>query len=246
MSVTDLSPRIRSIDDQQAEIDEVLIPPGRYEVSFVSEKKFRWFGRLVWLCKFRIVDGPHSGAELPIWFNIPPKNEFIHRSHALARAYVVATGMRPPKRLHWHPPSWFLQGCTFSAEIRTVRRDTNGIERPEEASYSRVDYLIQRLSGCPKCQRLNSPTGTNIISGQCSSKSKSKSESKSKSKSKSKSQSGSHRNEPEKSNTWNVDHSDALADKRARTNKERKAQVEGGSASDALPPSISSHGDDSS
>jgi len=241
MSLTDLSRKIRSVNDQGAEIDEVRIPPGEYEVSLVSEKKILWYGRWEWLCKFRVVDGPHSGAELPIWFNIPPRGDTIRRSHNLAKAYVIATGLRPPKHLHRRRPSWFLEGCSFRAKVRTVRRDTNRVERPEETSYSRVDYLIQRVSGCPKCRYLNSPTDTDITSGRCSSKSKSESESKSKSIS----QSGSHRSEPEKSNTWSIDHSAALADRRARTNKRTKAQVEGGSAMDAPSPSSSSHGDDS-
>jgi hypothetical protein len=128
---------------------EALIPPGDYHVGLVGEKRVLWFRRPTWVLAFALTEAPHLGIVLPLWLRIPEPHEKIRPSHALAAAYVVATGRRAPKDLARRRPSSFLGGCEFSARIRTVRHDIHGVERPEEASYSRVHFLIRRTAGSP-------------------------------------------------------------------------------------------------
>jgi hypothetical protein len=132
---------------------ETLVPPGEYIVGFLrNEERFPFYGRMCWRCCWQLLDeGPYSGLTLYSWFNLPEADAPIRPSHALYQAYVVATGLRPPKDLAEHRPSWFLGDCQFRAMVRTVDRDPNGVKRPEAASYSRVAFLIERVEGVPPC-----------------------------------------------------------------------------------------------
>jgi hypothetical protein len=130
---------------------DVLIPQGIEEIAFIAEQKVKWFKREVWVVIFQIVSGDHSGAILPMWINVPRSDWPVRMSHALAQAWVVATGAKPPRDLARRRPSSFLEDCAFQAQIRTVSRDMNRVERPEGASYSRVAYLIRRTAGTPRC-----------------------------------------------------------------------------------------------
>ena len=132
---------------------ETLVPPGEYIVGFLGgEEKFPYRGRVCWCCRWQILDeGPYSGLTLYNWFNIPKPGAPIRPSHALWIAYVVATGLRPPKDLAEHRPSWFLGDCQFRAKVRTVDKDSNGVKRPDAASYSRVAFLIELVEGLPPC-----------------------------------------------------------------------------------------------
>ena len=91
------------------------------------------------------------GRPLYGWFNLPQPDQPIKRDHALWKAYVVATGLLPPASIVDHRPRWFLGDCQFRAKVRTVSRDSNGVKRPDSASYSRVDFLIERIEGVPPC-----------------------------------------------------------------------------------------------
>jgi hypothetical protein len=130
------------------DLDEILLPEGEYHVGFFSAKRRTWHKRKLWAVTFVITDGPHVGKRLPMFLNLP-EGYRLRRSHHLAAAYVCATGRRPPRDLARRPPSSFLEGCEFLAQIRTVRRDVHGVERPEEASYSKIAYLIRRTAGAP-------------------------------------------------------------------------------------------------
>jgi hypothetical protein len=96
-------------------------------------------------------EGEYSGLPLYSWFNYPEPGAPIRHGHALWQAYVVATGLRPPKDLAKHQPTWFLGDCQFRAKVRTVDKDPNGVKRPDTANYSRVAFLIERIEGCPPC-----------------------------------------------------------------------------------------------
>jgi len=132
---------------------ETLVVPGEYVVGFLrDEKNCRYYGRTSWRCAWQILDeGPFSGLVLYNWFNIPQPDAPLRPGHALWQAYVVATGLRPPKDLAEHRPSWFLGDCQFRAKVRTVDKDPNGVKRPDTASYSRVAFLIERTEGLPPC-----------------------------------------------------------------------------------------------
>ncbi len=134
---------------------ETLVPPGTYLVGFLrDEDKYRFYGRMCWRCSWQILDeGPYSGVVVYNWFNIPPSDAPIRPGHGLYQAYVVATGLTPPKDLAEHRPSWFLGDCQFRAKVRTVDKDPHGVKRPDTANYSRVAFLIERIEGLPPCLR---------------------------------------------------------------------------------------------
>jgi hypothetical protein len=133
------------------ELCEALLPEGEYEVMLVSEERIFFFNRRLWRCLWRVVEGDHAGAESTMWLNIPGKSDSVRRGHAVAQAYVVATGRRPPRDLNRRRPSSYLGGCVFRARVRTVRRDMHGIKWPEKASYSKVNHLIETTAGTPPC-----------------------------------------------------------------------------------------------
>ena len=91
----------------------------------------------------------YPGLLLYSWFNIPPKAKRITPGFDMAKAWTVSTGTRPPSDLRRHRPSYFLGDCQFRAAVRTVGQDSNQVKRAEEASYSRVDHLIERTEGTP-------------------------------------------------------------------------------------------------
>jgi hypothetical protein len=154
---------------------ETLLPPGNYHVGLVGEKRFRWFQRPTWLLAFVVTSGPHSGISLPMWLRIP-EDERIRAAHRMAAAWVVGTGRRAPRDLARRRPSSFLGDCEFVARVRTVSKDVHGVERPEEASYSRVEFLIRRTAGCPPAlQRLSGGTSESSSESRCKSESQSQS-----------------------------------------------------------------------
>ena len=206
--------------ESQSIDDEALVPDGEYEVAFLREKKYRAYGgKWLWLVEFQIANGPFLGSKLPIWFRLPVDGDQMRRAHAMSQAWVNATGLPPPRNLGRFRPSRFLSDCILLARVRAVVRDSHGVKRPREASYSRIDHLISREAGIPPCLRDRS--------GKSSFSYQSKSSSKSNSKSVSKSQSGSHR---ESAAVAARCEADALAANRARTNKTERARVEGDDA----------------
>jgi hypothetical protein len=130
---------------------ETLVPPGDYLVGFLrNEDKYQFYGRTCWRCSWQILEeGPYSGPTLYSWFNLPAAGAPLRPSHDYSKAFVVATGLRPPKDLAEHRPSWFLGDCQFQARVRTVDKDSNGVKRPDAASYSRLSFLIERVEGLP-------------------------------------------------------------------------------------------------
>jgi len=133
---------------------ETLLPesengrPATYEVGFLREDLRRFRDRSVWWVTFSVVEqGPHFGKRI-LWFM--NKLRPGHRpppSSAVARAFIAATGLRVPKDLGLARPSSFLSGCALLARVKTVRRDIDGVERPEGASYSVIKCFESRTAG---------------------------------------------------------------------------------------------------
>jgi len=130
-----------------------FVPPGDYIVGLIhGEEKYEYRGRTCCRCTWQILDdGEHHGLLVYSWYNYPAKDELLKPGHDLWQAYVVATGLRPPAHLVNYLPRWFLADCQFRAAVRTVGKDSYGIDRPETASYSRVDHLKERIEGTPPC-----------------------------------------------------------------------------------------------
>jgi hypothetical protein len=127
-----------------------FVPPGEYQLAFVSERKVPMWGRPVWFVQMRIIDGgAHFGTTLPWPLNAIPEGKRPTPGWDISSAFAVATNRRPPKDLCRRRPKSFLGGCVFRARIRTIKKNSRGVELPPGAHHSRVDCLIERISGTP-------------------------------------------------------------------------------------------------
>jgi hypothetical protein len=141
-----------SIDPETAQIDfsDTLAEPGVYQVAFDREERARPWGRDVWYIHMKIVEpGEHHGK--PVLFPLSglPRKKRPRRGFKLVSSFIIATGRKPPRDLWRMKPSQFLSGCVFTAMLRTSSKNANGVTLPEAAHYSKVDYLVERVSGAP-------------------------------------------------------------------------------------------------
>ena len=140
----------RSTEEPENDASWTFVPPGEYEVAFVSEERARVWNRQVWFVKMRIVTlGEHLGSLLLYPLNALPKGKRPTTGHYICSAFLIATERRPPKNLWRLRPSSFLSECVFSARIRTIEKDSKGVVLPPAGHHSRVDCLLKRLSGLP-------------------------------------------------------------------------------------------------
>ena len=145
-------PPASPVFDPSSDPYSTLIPNGDYQVGLIDEQRQTLFGRDTWRTLWRVVHGEHFGAELFAWWAVPKGQRFGPRN-AFAAAVAIAIERRAPRDLTRHRPSHFCGDCQFLARVREVRHDSNGVERPELARYSRLAYLIQRLDGTPPALR---------------------------------------------------------------------------------------------
>ncbi len=143
---------VLSETDYDAEPDayfEILVPDDEYLVRWVSEERKVYFRRETWQVLFEFADGEYVGKPL-VWFCRVPERDPKKRpgpTSAFFRAYAAATGLRPPKHLATLRPRDFLGDCVLRVRTRVVDRDSHGNERPETASYSRIDSFLGRVPG---------------------------------------------------------------------------------------------------
>ena len=134
--------------------NDTLVEDGEYDVAFVAEKRVKMRGKWCWLVAMRVVNhGVHDGKLLLFPISALPPDTYPRRSYDIVKAYAVVTGRKPPKDFHRRKPSSFLADCIVSARTRTITKDSNGVERAEALYYSRVDYLLGRIAGTPRCLR---------------------------------------------------------------------------------------------
>ena len=135
---------------------QTQIPDGEYEVAFRKAEKFRFLGRRwVWAIHMTVMsEGEHFGKPILFFLSALPKGKRPTPGWRIASAYEKATRLRPPKHLARYKPDDFMEGCTFLACVFQGTKDSDGVERPDGARYSKVKFLIRRLSGTPPCIRL--------------------------------------------------------------------------------------------
>ena len=130
------------------------IPPGEYEVGYVRAKRLPMWGRPRWAITFQVVkDGPAFGTHLVLWVPAVPKGKRPSPGMAMASLYVIATGLPPPRDLWRRKPREILSDCYFRARVVMARRDSRRVERPEAASYSKIECLLERTAGTPPLLR---------------------------------------------------------------------------------------------
>jgi hypothetical protein len=108
------------------------------------------WGRAVWFVQMQIVEpGEHFGIAIPWPLNAISKGKRPTPGMDLANAFDVGTGRKPPKDLWRRRPSSFLRGCVFRGRVRSITKTSRGVERSSASHYSRVECLIERISGPP-------------------------------------------------------------------------------------------------
>lgn len=127
-----------------------LVPPGKYEVAFVSAAKVRLNFREVWTIDFRIVSlGVGFGWPIRGHVAAVKPQQRLTPSMKYVGWYSAATLLKPPKHLHQIHPRSFLADRSFLVKVRTVERDRDGNERPEALHYSVVQTILKQTAGPP-------------------------------------------------------------------------------------------------
>ena len=126
-----------------------------------TDKRVQLFGRDVWVIRWRLTSEFESvpseaaiatnGVVLRMFLTALGESVKPRSGHAIACAFITATGLRPPGNLWRRRPSWFLKGCVFRVRVRDIAKDQFGVTRPEGARTSRVQALVQRVAGSPLC-----------------------------------------------------------------------------------------------
>ena len=132
----------------------VLVPPGEYELAFVSDEKFYnpIFGRWIWNISMKIMDaGEHCGKIIPFYLDAIPMGKRPTSGWYISSAFLIATERRPPKDLCRRRPRSFMDGCVFRAQVKTSMRDSHGVKLPEAGHKSKVKCLVERIAGTPPC-----------------------------------------------------------------------------------------------
>lgn len=132
---------------------EPHIRPGVYCVAYLDETKATLHRRPNWVIRFRVIDGDAAGIVLRMYVTRLPEKAKPTPGWAFVSLYVAATQLRPPSDLWRYSPSQFLEGCAFDVRVVDVKKDSNGIERPVAAFYSRIKCLVARTVGTPPCLR---------------------------------------------------------------------------------------------
>jgi len=133
------------------------IPADReYVGGFVGAREFNGFGERRYVAFFRVIEPEEfAGREVPLFVNIPAERgpKRIARSSNFARAYMVATGRREPTRKEARQlkPADFLRDCAFRLRVRDVEKSSDGIKLTEEQRYSKIEALLERVTGSPPC-----------------------------------------------------------------------------------------------
>ena len=122
-------------------------------MAYVSDERFRPFGRTVWNVRMQIVDdGEHFAKRLPFYLNSLARGKRAPSSH-FVMAWATATHRKPPKDLWRRRPRWFLAGCYFRAYVCTITKNAKQVEYPPALHRSRVGHLIELVAGVPPCLR---------------------------------------------------------------------------------------------
>jgi hypothetical protein len=140
----------------QAEHEEnwPFVPPGEYTVAFLKDEKITIWKRSVWVVSMQIMDeGEHYEKIIPYYLNALPKEKRPTPGWYISSAFDKGTGRKPPKDLWRRRPRSFLADCIFRARVRSIKKDSLGVERSEGAYTSRVQCLLERIAGTPPCLR---------------------------------------------------------------------------------------------
>jgi hypothetical protein len=140
--------------DEAADALATLLPEGaEVQVAFFDEDRRTLFRRAMWIIRFKICEGPHEGKLISWWLRALDRKRRVARGSGIATSFSAATGLRPPRDLDRYRPSSWLAEAVFLAKTRQVRKDVLGVARAEEASYSVVVGILERIVGMPPALR---------------------------------------------------------------------------------------------
>jgi hypothetical protein len=127
--------------------DHPLVPPGDYEVTFVKAEKMRqWNSTKVFLW-FRIQSfGEWHGLSLLLPCNLKDVGKVSTRSQYY-RNWVVAAGRKPDRFDRKRMTTRIFKGKVFLARVVTVKKDQKRLPLPPELHYSKIEGLLNSLTG---------------------------------------------------------------------------------------------------
>jgi hypothetical protein len=121
------------------------LPQGIYTVGFLRAERgsLRGKGRVfLW---FKIVDPiEHSGKELYLCCPLPDNGKFGMGSK-FVEAWRIAKGQWPTRRDRLSTN--VFRGHYYKACVKTVMKNQDSEERPVDQHYSKIDHLIERVTG---------------------------------------------------------------------------------------------------
>ncbi len=124
-----------------------LIPEGKYEVVFLrAEKKWLYSGEKVFLW-FQIASlGEFQGKELFMACNAPRKGKKgrVPISSKFYQSWILAVGKRPDR--FDRMGTKVFRGKVFLAQVRTVKKNVQGVTHSFLSQYSKIDTLLERLT----------------------------------------------------------------------------------------------------
>ena len=123
--------------------DYPLLTPGRYVVRgtlFQGPEWVRSFQRWSLRIEFALV---HETASVSAFFNFgnDKSGGKLGRQSRYYKAWVIANG-ELPKRGQDMNPSIFLDGQFFEVEVANIERDSEGNQKTEAETYSRIVKII--------------------------------------------------------------------------------------------------------
>lgn len=146
MGACDADERNDDLDVGTAVGTPPLLPKGDdYVVSFLRAEKGTFCGRGRIFLWFTIVE-PAKAAGKNLYLCCPvPDNGNFGMGSKFVDAWRIATGKWPTRRDRLSTK--VFHGRYFRAAVRTVTCNQHKEERPEEQHYSKIERLIEKMTG---------------------------------------------------------------------------------------------------
>lgn len=127
-----------------------LVPEGDYTVSFTGATRRKRYGRRVWDCEFKILEGAHAGRTLCRYLTIP---EGTSSRSSMHKDFVQVVGLRPPSSLKNMNPKEFYAKCALVVKVETIIKNEDGDMIPPGAHTSVIRRVRSVSAGSPPYQQ---------------------------------------------------------------------------------------------
>jgi len=125
----------------QANESPPLLPEGEHRVAFVRPSRGRFLGRERIFLWFRIIEaGEHFGEEVYLVCPLPEHGKRFGIGSKFFKAWCLAAGRKPTPRERLS--TRVFKGKVYRVEVKTVKKDQDGRDKPAHEHYSKIDRLI--------------------------------------------------------------------------------------------------------